>query len=82
MSEQDIGIRLSAETGADGSKVLVFEGAALEPQRLQRSATLRGLLNLDGEATLQIKRSSFLLWSTYSESRFCSVPELAELTEV
>lgn len=82
MDESNVGITLRSVDLEDGRKSLVFEGCALDDSLVQRSATLRGLLQLEGDAPLHIQRSAFILWGAYSEARSYTLPELADLTEV
>lgn len=76
------GITITVSEGCDGSKCLIFDGSTLADSLVSRSATLRDLLDLDGEAPLPIAPKDFLLWYSFSESQAYSVKDLADVTEV
>lgn len=82
MAHNSVGINIFCKDLGDGVQSLFFEGDALGARLLQRSATLRRLLQLEGDATLSIRRSSFIIWTRYSHLRSYSLSELADLTEV
>lgn len=82
MTEPNEGLRITAVEDVAGNTSLLLEGAALTEHLLARSATLRGLLDLNGDAPLPIERQHFELWRHFNEETTYNVQDLAVIVEV
>lgn len=82
MTEPDEGMRITVVEDGAGNTSLLLEGAVLTEDLLARSATLRGLLDLNGDAPLPIERQHFELWRNFNEETTYNVQDLAVIVEV